>query len=588
VTIAHPINSKRKLAAIFAADIAGYGALINTDEDGTVSKLKLIREAVLPIIENFGGRVIDLAGDGILAEFGSAVRAVEAAIAVQNRMDILNTQSEPEMLFRVGVNIGDVIYDDTRLYGDGINIAARLETLSPEGGICISGKVYEEVKGKISASFRDIGAQQLKNVADPVQVFTYEGEHPAESSMSVAIGSVLPLPNKPSIAVLPFANLSGDTEQEYFADGIVEDIIAGLSRFKWLFVIARNSSFIHKGKAVDVRQAGRQLGVRYILEGSVRKSGNRIRITTQLIQADTAANLWTERYDRLLDDVFAVQDDITTSVVGAIEPSLRKVEIERVKRRRPESLDAYDLVLRAMPFVYRLMPEGANAAIPLLEEAVRLEPDYAAAHAFLAWCYHFRFSRGGRQEDDRVRAIYHARAASARGVDDATALAISGLVIWFCDDGDTGAFELFDRALALSSSNIFALSCSTVPLAWTGDTSLAIERAQRALRLSPFDSLNYLAYDALSISHFQLENYEAAHDAAKRAAESNPHFSVPQALMAAALLRLGRRDAAELAVQRLLTLDPTFSPQRFSAMVGHMPEVFARFAEAWHELGLKE
>jgi adenylate cyclase len=588
VTIAHPINSNRKLAAIFAADIAGYGALINTDEDGTVSKLKLVREAVLPIIENFGGRVIDLAGDGILAEFGSAVHAVEAAIAVQSRMDILNTQSEPEMLFRVGVNIGDVIYDDTRLYGDGINIATRLETLSPEGGICISGKVYEEVKGKISASFRDIGAQQLKNIADPVHVFTFEGEHPAESSMATEIGSVLPLPNKPSIAVLPFANLSGDTEQEYFADGIVEDIIAGLSRFKWLFVIARNSSFIYKGKAVDVKQVGHQLGVRYVLEGSVRKSGSRIRITTQLIQADTAANLWAERYDRLLDDVFAVQDDITTSVVGAIEPSLRKVEIERVKRKRPENLDAYDLVLRAMPFVYRLMPEGANAAIPLLREALRLEPDYVAAHAFLAWCYHFRFSRGGRQEDDRARAIYHARAATSRGVDDATALAISGLVIWFCDHGDTGAFELFDRALALSGSNIFALSCSTVPLAWTGNTSLAIERAQRALRLSPFDSLNYLPYDALSISHFQLQDYEAAYDAAKRAAESNPHFSVPHALMAAALLRLGRRDAAELAAQRLLTLDPTFSPQRFSAIVGHMPEVFVRFVEAWHEVGLKE
>jgi TolB-like protein len=269
-----------------------------------------------------------------------------------------------------------------------------------------------------------------------------------------------------SIAVMAFQNMSGDPEQEYFADGIVEDIITGLARIRWLLVIARNSSFIYKGKAVDLKQVGRELGVRYVLEGSVRKVGGRVRIAVQLIETQTGTHLWAERYDRLLDDIFAVQDEIALSAIGAIEPSVRKAEIERVKRKRPENLDAYDLVLRAMPFVYNFMPQGADTAIPLLKKALELDPEYADAHAALAWCFQFRFNRGGRHEVDRATSILHARAAVTTGGDNATALAIAGIVILFNDHDVSTAFDLFDRALGLSNSNVLALCLSATALAW--------------------------------------------------------------------------------------------------------------------------
>src|SRR5262249_53659331 len=298
------------------------------------------------------------------------------------------------------------------------------------------------------------------------------------------------LPDRPSLAVLPFQNMSGDPEQEYFTDGIVDDIITGLSRIKWLFVIARNSSFTYKGRSVDVKHVGRDLGVRYVLEGGVRKAADRIRMSAQLVEADTGAHIWAEHYDRRLDDIFSVQDELTMSVVGAIEPSLRKAEIERAKRERPDSIHAYDLVLRAMPLLYSAMPGEVSNAIPLLEKALAIEPGYARAHADLAWCLHHRFSRGDHREADRTAAISHAQAAVAGAGDDATALGIAGFVISLDAHDNATALSLFDRALALSNSNIFALGCSCVTLGWMGKAELAIERAERALRLSPFDPLN--------------------------------------------------------------------------------------------------
>jgi TolB-like protein len=384
-----------------------------------------------------------------------------------------------------------------------------------------------------------------------------------------------------SIAVLPFTNMSDDAGQEYFADGVVEDIIAGLSRIKWLFVIARNSSFVFKGKAVDVRQVGHELGVRYVLEGSVRKAGDRVRINAELAEAQTSLVLWTQRYDRLVNDIFAVQDEIAMSVVGAIEPNLRNVEIERVKRKRPESLDAYELVLRALPSVRSAMTVGAEAAIPLLQQALALEPGYATAHALIARCFHFRFSRGGLHEEDRAASIRHARAAS--GTDDATTLAIAALVIWFDERDVSTAFELFDRALEISNSNVVALCNSAFVLAWMGQTEAAIERARRALRLSPFDTLN--AYLAIAIAEFHAERYEEAKDAARRAVESNPSFSVPHILLAVSLARLGRLEEARLEAQRVLALDPTFSMERWSVTVGVVPAVFEPFADAWRGVG---
>ncbi|MEJ2379248.1 MAG: winged helix-turn-helix domain-containing tetratricopeptide repeat protein [Pseudolabrys sp.] len=395
-------------------------------------------------------------------------------------------------------------------------------------------------------------------------------------------------PEDRSIAVLPFQNLSSDPEQEYFVDGTVEDIIAGLSRISWLSVIARNSTFTYKGKAFDVKQISRDLGVRYLLGGSVRKSGPRVRVTVQLIDTATGAHLWSQRYDRQLDDIFALQDEITMSVVGAIEPNLRKAELKRIKRKRPDSLDAYDLVLQALPYAYSHMPDKAAIAIPLLEKALAIEPNYAAAHAPLALCYHARYGRAGLREEDRLAAIRHAHAAISSDGDDAIALGIAGFVVSVDERDHALAQELFERALTLSNSNALSLSCSSLALAWQGKTAVAIERAEQALRLNPFDPLNYLAYNALAISHFHLRNYEQARDAARRSVKSNPQFGMSHAFLAAVLVRLGQFDEARIEAQKAVAADPNFSIGRFSAAAGLESNVITPFADAWHEAGIPD
>ena len=563
---------QRRLAAILAADVVGYSRLTGADEEGTIARLRALRrELIDPAIAEHRGRIVKTTGDGILIEFASVVDAVRCAVEVQRGTASRSAEqaADKRIAFRVGVHVGDVVVDGNDLLGDGVNVAARLEGIAEPGSICISEDAYRQVRDKVFLKFIDIGERQLKNIARPVRAYRFADE----GSTSSASPSPPPLPDNPSIAVLAFTNMSGDAEQEYFADGVVEDIITGLSRIKWLFVIARNSSFIYKDKAVDVKQVGRELGVRYVLEGGSRKAANRVRISAQLIEAETGVHLWAERYDRLLDDIFAVQDEITLSVVGAIEPSLRRAEIERVKRKRPDSLDAYDLVLRALPLVYTVMPEDAAPAVPLLEKALELEPNYAAAHAALAWCFHVRFSRGGLREEDRAAAIRHARAAITFGGDDATTLAATAL-------------NLFDRALALSRSNPFALGCSSVILAWMGRAEIAVERAQTALRLSPFDPMNYLPNAGLATAFFHTERYEEALQAARCAVEVNPGFSVPYALMAAAPVRLGRHEEAKAAAQRVLALHPAFTVRGFSIIAGLSSTVFTPFADAWRQAGL--
>ena len=457
------------------------------------------------------------------------------------------------------------------------------------------GIVVEEgnIPVHISAIRKALGEERDR----PIHLFTVPGrgyrlvgvQSPSSPIAAEAGSAGAPgFQGRPSIAVLPFQNMSSDPEQEYFADGMVEEIITGLSRIKWLFVIARNSTFIFKEKIVDVRQVGADLGVRYVLQGSVRKSGDRIRITAQLIEAQSGMQVWTERYDRQLDDVFAVQDEIAMSIIGAIEPGLQKIEVERVKRRRPQNIDAYDLVLQALPHIYKLMPTGSAPAIPLLEKALQLEPDYPFAHAALAWCFHIRFGRGGLHEADRQAAIRHARAAVSRAGDDATTLAIAAFVIWFQERDLNTAFDLFDRALVISASNFFALCTSAVALAWSGHAELAIERGQRALKLSPFDAMNHISYMGIAGASFQLQRYTEACDAAHRAIELNPTLSLPYIYLTAALVGLGRIEEARAAAQSLLRLDPDFSIRRYSMIVGVNPTVFSAFSEAWRQAGLPD
>jgi adenylate cyclase len=578
-------SQSRRLAAILAADIAGYSALMGADEAGTVRDLKGHQAVVLPMVDEFGGRIIDTAGDGILAEFPSVVNAVKCGVAIQSKMAERNAAIEPErrMQFRVGINLGDVVCDEARIYGDGINVAARLESIAEPGGICISGKVYDEVSDRVDLAYQDLGEQQLKNIARSVRVYRVQLTKTLTGAEKTSA-----LSKRPSIVVLPFQNMSGDPEQEYFADGMVDEIITGLSRIKWLSVISRNSAFIYKNKPVAIKEVSEKLGVRYVLEGGVRKSGNRVRITAQLIDAETDAHLWAEQYDRLLEDVFALQDEITMCVVGAIEPSIRRAELDRVKRQRPNNFDAYDLLLRSQQFVFAGMPKEAAKAIPLLEEAVKLEPDYSAAHAYLAWCFHALFGRGGLREEDRLAAIRHARAAIALGSDDATALAIAALVLAYDAHETATALKVFDRAVELSNCSIFVLCWNAAILAWTGNSDLAIQRANRALQLGPFDSMRWRAYHALAVAYFHAQRYADAADAARNVIDINPVYSIPRAFLVAALIRLGRMDEGKAVAQTVLELEPSFTIAGTARYSELEPTVFRPMANAWREAGLPE
>lgn len=386
-----------------------------------------------------------------------------------------------------------------------------------------------------------------------------------------------------SVAVLRFTNLSGDPAQDYFADGIVEDIITGLSRIGGISVIASNSSFMYGAEAPDLVKVGRDLGCRYLVQGSVRKADNRIRITARLVESETNRSLWAERYDRRFDDLFEVQDSIAMSLIGAIEPNLRKAEVSRVRRERPDSFDAYDLVLRALSSMRTTMPTGAAEAIPLLLQALELEPDYLAAHAHVSRCFQIRFSRRGLHEADRESAIRHARAATRS--DDATALGTAGLVIWFVDSDYQAAFEIFDRALSISNSNVVALGNSAFAHAWMGQTEVAIARAKRALELSPFDTL--IAHMAIAVAELHMERFDEARRAASLAVEANTSFSVPLILLTVALIKLGRMSDAKTTASKVLALDPTFAMPVWSVTVRKNPAVFDPIAEAWATLGLR-
>ena len=380
-------------------------------------------------------------------------------------------------------------------------------------------------------------------------------ENPLEDVRSA---SSLALPEQPSIAVLAFANLSGDPSQDYFADGIVDEIITSLSRVKWLFVIARSSTFIYKGRAVDVKRVGAELGVRYVLEGTVRRAADRIRITAQLIVAATGAHVWAERYDRSLGDIFALQDEVAMSVVGAIEPSLRQAEVERVTRQRPESLGAYDLALRALPDVYGAMPATVTKALVLLDRALAIEPTYATAHGYAAMCHHCLFLRNGLQEQNRAASIRHAQAALSHGNDDAVALTFAGFSLGMDAHDRAAAFAAFEAALDLSPSLAVAYILGAAVLSWAGQAPRTIDWAQRALRLSPFDPWKFIAYRSLALAHLLTAEYELAAEAARRAVQFNPGFGSSYMLLAAPLMKLGRRADAGVAVARLMEREPAF------------------------------
>ena len=576
----------RRLAAILAADVAGYSRLMGVDEEGTLAALKTLRREVIDSkIAEHRGRIVKTTGDGALVEFASAVDGVRCAVEIQRAMAARNAAipEDRRVEFRIGINVGDIIIDEGDIYGDGVNIAARVESLATPGAICLSEDAYNQIRGKLAINVSDMGEQQLKNIGRPVRIYSVQLD-----DAPPPVRPTLALPEKPSIAVLPFQNMSGDFEQDYFVDGMVEDIITGLSRIKWLFVIARNSTFTYKGRSVDVKQVGRELGVRYVLEGSVRKLADRVRITGQLIDATIGAHVWAERYDRKSDDVFALQDEIALSVVGAIEPSVRRAEIERVKRKRPDSLDAYDLVLRAQPDVGSGMPDRATKALVLLELALALDCTYALAHGFAAMSHHNRFLRAGLHEEDRAASIRHAQAAILYGQDNALALTFAGFSIGMDGHDRAAAFAAFEAALAVSPSSALTYLLGSVVLAWGGGAERAIEWAQHGLRLSPFDPWAFAAFGSLTLGHFQRGRYEEAANAAYKAVQSNPAHSINHVLLAAPLAKLGRLDEAKAASARVLELQPAFRYGRQFSGVDCAPALAASLSEALSATGLPE
>ncbi|TIU00412.1 MAG: adenylate/guanylate cyclase domain-containing protein [Mesorhizobium sp.] len=585
-------RTMRRLAAILAADVVGYSRLMGIDEEGTLAALKAHRKEVIdPLIAQHQGRVFKTTGDGLLIEFASIVDAVRCAIVIQQGIENRNANVDESrrIRFRVGINVGDVIVEGDDIFGDGVNVAARLQTLAEPGRICVSATVREHVVEKLPIGFADLGEHSVKNIARPVHVYRIETRtEPRNVDVIDQQQTVLALPDRPSIAVLPFTNLSGDPEQDYFADGLVEDVITGLSKFPGFFVIARNSTFPYKGKAVDVRQVAKDLGVRYVLEGSVRKSANRLRITGQLIEGAAGTHVWADKFEGPLEDVFDLQDQLTGSIVGAIEPSLRRAEIQRARLKRTESLGAYDLYLRALPHAFANTSADNDQALALLGQALKLDPEYAAAHAYAAWVFEQRFLRGGFRPDDRGAAQRHAHLALTLGVDDAQALAIGAFVLGNITHDYDAAVMTLDRALKVNPNSALALGFSSLVHMFSERYERASDDAARALRLSPFDPLNYHPYLALAWTCFFTGRLTEAATYAALALEANPGFSVLHAAVAAVQAELGRADAARAAATRLLEVAPEWTISGFVRMELMRPELMDKLASALRKTGLPE
>jgi len=563
------MTETRKLAAILAADVVGFSKLAGANEDRTLARLRALRSDLIdPTIAVHNGRVVKRTGDGAIVEFRSVVDAVRCAIEVQNAMVERNAgvPEDRRIVFRIGIHLGDVVEEtDGDLMGDGVNIAARLEGIAKPGAICLSEDAYRQVKARLDLAVTDLGATQLKNISEPIRVYSLAVGLPAQAKSAPVAPATeekarapLALPDKPSIAVLPFQNMSDDPSQEYFVDGMVEDIITGLSRIKWLFVIARNSSFIYKGKAVDIRQVGRELGVRYVLEGGLRKAGSRLRITGQLLEAETGAHIWADRYDGALEDVFDMQDKITAAIVGVLEPNIQRAEIERARRKRPDNLDAYDLYLRALPHFASVMPEDARIGMGFLEQALKLEPNYAPAHAHLAWGMEMRVVRGVGSEDDPVECVRHARTALAHGGDDPATLAVASMVLMHLGQDFDAVLAAIARALSVNGSCAQALYCAAHIHAYIGDPAKAEDYAFQALRLSPFDPVSYEAYVALGCVRICQQRYDEASEFYGKGTQANPRFSMLFALQVLALALADRIDEAKTLSRRLFELEPNF------------------------------
>jgi len=556
------MSQTRRLAAILAADVAGYSRLMGADEEGTLERLKALRRELLdPKIAEHNGRIVKTTGDGLLMEFPSVVDAVRCAVQMQQAMPERNADvaADNRIELRIGINLGDVIVEGEDIYGDGVNIAARIEALADAGGVFVSNTVHDHVRDRLPFAFQDLGEQQVKNIARPVRVYRV-CDAGAARSKSAQESPALPLPDKPSIAVLPFANMSGDPEQEYFADGMVEEIITALSRIRWLFVIARNSSFTYKGQAVDVKQVGRELGVRYVLEGSVRKVGSRVRITAQLIDAQTGTHLWADRFDGLIEDVFELQDKVAISAAGVIEPTLQLVEVERASRRPTSDLAAYDLYLRA--YATMLSPaRNTPAVLRLLDQAIERDPDFGPALAWAAICHGWidivdSIAGCDDPEGNRRKGLQRGRRALQVAGDDPAILANAAFALAYFGEDMGAMIALADRALALNPSFARGWHASGCIRLYAGQPDLAIEHVENSMRLSPRARVGW-GLAVIGVAHFAAARFEQAIPKLLLAIQEDPNFAASYRYLAAAYAQSGRLGEAREVVTQLRAIIPS-------------------------------
>ena len=580
---------RQRLAAILAADVAGYSRLMAGDELATLAALDSARGIFREHIETHQGRVIDMAGDSVLAVFDTATGAVAAALAVQEGL-VAMAAAVPEdrqMRFRIGVHLGDVMEKtDGTVYGDGVNIAARLEGLAEPGGITVSDAVQSAVRGRVSATFADQGEQQVKNIVHTVHAYRLVKAQ-REAVTGALDRSGKPASEKPSIAVLPFANMSGDPEQEYFADGISEDILTGLSKLRWFFVIARNSSFTYKGKAVDVKRVARELGVRYVLEGSVRKGGNRVRITTQLIDALTGNHIWADRYDGDLTDVFALQDEITKKVVAAIEPKLLEAEGIRSQNRSPEDLGAWDMVIQANSLFWRLTKAEIEAAIAILQRAVERYPDYAPAHSMLAFDILVSGYIGWALMEPQLQqaASLAARAEELDHGDPWAHLALG--YVAFVRRRTSAAAAEFQRALALNPNFAAAHGYLGWALAFDGQSEQAIAHLKEAIRMSPHDPQNAIFNTGLAVAHYLAGRFAEAVEYSRETLQQRSAFTAGHRIHCASLAQNGQIDEAREALARLKERHPDLSIAWIESNVPYTAAPMAKFVEGMRKAGLQ-
>ena len=554
---------ERRLAAVLAADVAGYSRLMGADEVGTLATLKALRHQIVdPTIAASKGRIVKTTGDGMLVEFASVVDAVDCAMAVQVKVAERDRGTSPNITFRIGINVGDIIIDGGDIFGEGVNVAARVENECEPGAVYLSDDAYRHVRGKTSFVFDDLGERQLKNIDQPVRIYAVRSSTGGKPSMSALaeINRLLPLPDKPSIAVLPFQNMSDDPEQEYFADGMVEEITTALSRIKWLFVIARNSSFTYKGRAVDVKQVGRELGVRYVLEGSVRKAGKRVRITGQLIDAITGVHLWAEHFDGSLENVFDLQDRVAINVSGVIEPALQAAEIRRSENRPTNDLAAYDLYLRSLALTFAWERSSVICAIDLLEQAIQRDPRYGPALALEAMCYQNLHINGWSkdQEADRRLSVDLARRALQVAGDDPIVLSTAAHALGYFEENINPAVALIDRALELNPSSATSWYRSGTLRLWAGQPELAIQHFETSMRLNPRRSGPGLF--GVGLGHFFARRFNKAAELLLQSLQETPNWAPTYRFLASCYAHMGRLDEGRKMVERLRSITPVVVP----------------------------